>query len=259
MAKLIKILTQNCYLGLPMVKVPRLVSRFRPDVVCLQEVTSGWFINRVNRRGKHTAVSTYPEKMLTVFRGRNVTLSRWDVSDCGEMKYDQAGGVKAKRLAGQVLWTELRNRRKKIRVYNCHLGVFGVGMEDRAGMLSDIAKHASKFTGPVIICGDMNTMMPELRPAWWLAKAWARFPYPGPKAAKYSWLGEKYYFQDMAKRYGFDEVLEIDEQTWRLPFAKLNMWRPKLDWMLYRGLEPVGYELGPWIGDHRGIIATMRV
>jgi endonuclease/exonuclease/phosphatase (EEP) superfamily protein YafD len=162
-------------------------------------------------------------------------------------------------LAGQVLWTDLKMGRKTLRIYNCHLAVFGIGMEDRAGMLSDIAKHANKFAGPVVICGDMNTMMPELRPGWWVVKAWARSPYPGPKTSKYTWQGEKYYFYDTARKYGFSEVLGIEDQTWRLPIAKHNLWRAKLDWMLYRDLTPVEHKLGPWIGDHRGIIATLKV
>jgi hypothetical protein len=69
----IKILTQNCYLGLPMVKVPRLVANTKADVVCLQEVTNQWLINKVKNKSGLTAVSTYPEKMLTFLRGSNTT------------------------------------------------------------------------------------------------------------------------------------------------------------------------------------------
>lgn len=255
----LRILTQNCYLGLPVVKVPRLVNQTGADVVCLQEVTSRWFIKRVHKINGHTAVSTFPEKMLAWLRGRNATFSRYQVKDCGELKYDRVVNARRSHLAGQVLWTDLAIGRKTMRIYNCHLAVFGIGMEDRAGMLSDIARHAKNFSGPVIICGDMNTLTPELRPGWWLAKAWARFPYPGPKAAKYAWLGEKYYFYDTAKKHGFEEMLGMDQQTWRLPFSRSNMWKPKLDWMLYRGMKAIDYQLGPWIGDHRGIIATLKV
>lgn len=259
MARKIKIITQNCFLGMPFWKVRRLVNEIQPDVVCLQEVTSRWFVKRVNGRDKHEVAMTNPEKMLTVLTSRNATLSRLPIGQRGELKYERLTRKRVNPLAGQVVWADIKQGKTIIRIYNCHMAIFGIGMEDRAEMLSDIAKHAKKFAGPVVICGDMNTMMPERRPGWWLAKAWARFPNPSPAVGDYSWLGEKYFFMDMAKRHGFTEMGDIDRQTWRMPFLRWGFWRPKLDWMMYRGLTPVDYRLGPWIGDHRGVIATLKV
>jgi len=259
MARKIKIVTQNCFLGLPFWKVKRLMRETQADVVCLQEVTSQWFVKKVNKLSKHEVVITKPERALAVLAMRNATLSRLPLWTSGELKYERLTRKRKNPLAGQVLWADVKSGKTLVRIYNCHMAVFGIGMEDRAEMLSDIAKHAKKFTGPVVICGDMNTMMPERRPAWWVAKIWGRFPNPSSEVSDYQHLGEKYYFKDMALKHGFTEMGNIDRQTWRMPFLRWGFWQPKLDWMMYKGLSPVDYKLGPWIGDHRGVIATLEV
>src|SRR3989344_8657428 len=142
MARQIKIITQNCFLGLPMRKVRKLVHESEADVVCLQEVTSRWFVRKVDRYGKHQAVISRPERSLKIFGSRNVILSRLPVGNSGELRYEQLTKRRVNPFAGKVLWAEIKGVGMTVRIYNCYISVFGMGMEDRAGVLQDIAIHA---------------------------------------------------------------------------------------------------------------------
>ena len=132
------------------------------------------------------------------------------------------------------------------------------GMFERNFILKTILEDATKFKGPTIICGDMNTVIPDPTNHRKLVKWWHKFPDPDPKLfGDYAFKNERYLFSDTASKFGFKEVADLGLNTWCIPFIPIEAFNLKLDWMLYKGFSRSSYKLGPWIGDHRAIIGKL--
>ncbi len=125
--------------------------------------------------------------------------------------------------------------------------------------MGDLVEHAKTVEGPVVICGDMNTVVPGTRSRW-LVQLWHRFPSPNPKiCGQFTNLNERYYFADVARRHGFEEAGDMSKNTWRMVITNSEAFDLKLDWMLYRGLKPISCKQGEYLGDHRSIIGRFDI
>ena len=131
-------------------------------------------------------------------------------------------------------------------------------MEDRKEMISEIAEETSKHKHPVIICGDMNTVIPDKKSLRKLVRLIHRIPDPRPEiCGEFAGKNEKYYFLDTIQKFGFKELGDLDKNTWRFFITKKEMFNLKLDWMLYKNCRSSSSRLGNWIGDHRSIIGKL--
>jgi hypothetical protein len=149
---------------------------------------------------------------------------------------------------------------RRFRVYNCYLRVNDQGMAERQEILEQILTHAIDFAGPVFITGDMNTTVPEPKQLRFVVQWLHRVPKPdlqtlGPLALR----NEKFLFLETARKYGFEEGSDLNVNTWCIPGFKWELFKLKLDWMLYRGGVNKRHSFGPYIGDHRSIIGEFEL
>jgi endonuclease/exonuclease/phosphatase (EEP) superfamily protein YafD len=161
---------------------------------------------------------------------------------------------------GMVVWADLKLGLKKLRVYSCHLSPSGISFKDRFKLLQKISNNAREFSGPVIIAGDMNTVLPAKGRGTRVVRWWHRLPKVDLTVnnGKYK-QNEKYIFYDMATQLGFRESLSLDNNTWVFPFTKKEIWQLKLDWLLYKNLRRVSAKSGPLIGDHKSVIGSFII
>jgi hypothetical protein len=127
-------------------------------------------------------------------------------------------------------------------------------------MILDIIDHAKKCKHPVVISGDLNTVIPDKKSKRWLVQLWHRFPTPTKEiSGDFLDRNEKYYFLDMFRKRGFSEVSDATKNTWVLPYFNKEIFNLKLDWLLEKGFAKSSGTFGPWIGDHRAIIGDLML
>ncbi len=183
---------------------------------------------------------------------QNVILSRFPVLAHGDVVFPRLVNT----WLENALWADIAVSGTVVRVYNCHFGIVGAGPSSRAQQLHHICDHAELHQGPVIVCGDFNTVIPKEGPERKLMQllnleSESRMHVGG----KYFDHDERYALVKVAERRGFREVTDITQATWRIyPFT----WEPfklKLDWFLVKGLLTPQVQLHPYITDHRAITA----
>lgn len=259
MQKKIKVVTQNCFWSRRIDDICLLMDESTADIYCFQEITTQQIADELK---KHSGLNYLISRRFKVFFSyfHNVIFTNLSVLDWGEIEYRKPKKNIMVPIYGKVLWAELIFNGQKVRVYNCHLMVVGQGMLERKTILLDIIRHSSKFDGPVIICGDMNTSVPGIKYQRKLAQFWLRFSIPDEKEiGDYTNKNEKYLFYDTAVSRGFREITDLAKNTWRMPLINKELFNLKLDWMLYKGFTKKAYRLGEYIGDHRAIIGEYTV
>lgn len=260
----IELLTQNVCLGKRLIRVVSLVNSYRPDIFCLQEITGHSVADRIQSLTGYDyviseRVDTHFPLMFKHFY--NVTFSRLPIKKTGNLLFKVWGKSKKKDFTTNILWTDIHLvSGSRVRVYNCHFTSRRLGMIERKEILLEVIKHADKTAGSVIICGDMNTMIPGLRKYRKLLKVFHKIPTPDPKVlGDYAYKDERHHFLDIAHKSGYEETADIKYSTWCIPFTGVQAFNVKLDWLLYKGLDKVNYRLGPWIGDHRSIYGEFQI
>jgi endonuclease/exonuclease/phosphatase family metal-dependent hydrolase len=255
--KTFKIVTQNCFCTIPKKLIRKLIIAENADFFCFQEVTSKRFVNKILPE-KYYWASSEPVKALHLLHFHNVILTKFPIIKSGEFLFEKSKKIGFDPFAGKAFWVEVKFGTSRLKIYNCHFSPFGQGIEDRSNMLKLIIRDAIKFVGSVVICGDMNTVIPSNKIYRKFTRIWNKFPLPRPDIlGDFANANEKYFFIKTANGLGFNEIADIQENTWKMLFIGKKM-QMKLDWMLYRKLKPKSYKLGPWIGDHRSIIAELN-
>jgi endonuclease/exonuclease/phosphatase family metal-dependent hydrolase len=147
-----------------------------------------------------------------------------------------------------------------VRIYNCHLPIRKIGVEDRLKMIKKIIDHSDGHKGPTIICGDMNTTVPRSG----LGRVLVDIIHRPPKSkqfisGKYYTKDERFCFNELVEKYGYKELLDLNIPTWVLPKTRIEYPRLKLDWFLTRDIETELLAIGPYISDHRPILAKCYI
>ena len=132
----------------------------KADVFCLQEITRQKVAERIK---KHTNLPYIISGRIRAFlhiRFHNAIFTKLPVSEQGELTFTKSLNTD-NHFTGKALWITVKYQQRLIRIYNCYLNINRCGMKDRKEALLGIIKHSDKFEGPIIICGDMNTAIPQ--------------------------------------------------------------------------------------------------
>lgn len=253
----IKIVTQNCFFSKTVKQVTDLVDKTEADVYCLQEITGDIVARRIKEETGYGFIISEPVRALLKMKFHNVIITNLEVVKSGERNFLAEN---ANAFAGKIFWAVLKKENKLVKVYNCYLSVRSIGMGERTRILKDILDEANSFDDPVVVCGDMNTVIPDRINFRSLVKLWHGFPNPTiEEVGEYVNKNEKYIFHDTAKKCGFTELTNIDKNTWVVPFTKKELFNLKLDWFLTKGFEDTSYMFGECIGDHKSIIGHLKI
>lgn len=183
---------------------------------------------------------------------RNIILSKFPISASGELSFPTSINT----LLEKVIWADIEINKKIIRIYNCHLEVIGVGPKQRVDQLKFVLEAAKQHNGPVIICGDMNTVIPLAGIGrkiiqWFHNVTNDNLIFNHEHFHK----DERHNFLQVAEQEGFHETTDLLKSTWSLMPLRWEIFNLKLDWFLVRNLETPEISLGKYISDHRSILA----
>ena len=259
----LSVLTQNSFFSKRLNQVKKLIKENPCDIYCFQEISGNNIAIQLKKECKSkyrisNGISTSNSFISSKFC--NLTFSRFPFVDSGEINFENNGNGRDK-FAGKSLWVEVNSQfMGGVKIYNCYLRVNFQGMYERNFILKKILEDASKFDGLVIVCGDMNTVIPDPKHHRKLVKRWHKFSDPSLEVfGDYALKDERFLFYDTAKKYGFEEITDLNLNTWSIPFTPIEAFNLKLDWMLYKGFSKRSYKFGPWIGDHRAIIGKLNL
>lgn len=148
-----------------------------------------------------------------------------------------------------------------VRIYVCHFQIFKTGVSTRLRQLERIFADAKRHTGPIIICGDLNTTIPK--PGWrrTLTDIWHQEPIDELIInGKLLTSEERSLFKKDILEHGYTEVLGPRTPTWS-PFKTpaWQLFKRKLDWFIIKDLKPLDYKLGEYVSDHRAVHVTLRL
>lgn len=176
-------------------------------------------------------------------QNRNIILSKFPIIASGELFFSQP-------TLENITWADIKIDDQTIRIYNCHLEITGVGPKHRIDQLKFILEDAGSHSGPVIICGDMNTTIP---PAGFGRKfvKWFHKESDDDIPAQ----DERHIFLKTAESAGFTETINIFKSTWCVMPLRWEIFKLKLDWFLVRDISKPEISLGNYISDHRSILA----
>jgi len=227
------------------------------DIICLQEVPFAFEkIKLLKKKNKYCSViSKYNrnpcEDTSPLRYNHNVILTKYPMLQSGEIIFSSK--IKSI-LFENAIWSDIKINKQKIRVYNCHFRISGVGIKERIWQLRQVIMHASAWKHPVIICGDMNTTIPQEG----LSRKVVQLVHSNPGESiklngAYFRKDERFAFNAEAKRHGFNELLSLDKATWALPGTSWEIFGLKLDWFLAKKIKRIKSAYGKYISDHRAI------
>lgn len=259
MPQKLKVITQNCFFGKKCRQVAKLINEQKPDICCLQEVTCTAYAERIKKNTDYNyLVSKLGQTYFSKYKLHNAIFTNLPVLEQGEKFWLKKRKSRFNPYAGVAFWAIVKKNNKKFLIYNCHFNVRGQGMEERKEMITEIAVQTSRFNYPVIICGDMNTALPDKKSLRKLVRLIHKIPDPQPEiCGDFTDKNEKYFFLDTIQKCGFKELADLEKNTWRFFITKKEMFNLKLDWMLYKNCRALTSRLGDWIGDHRSIIGEL--
>lgn len=229
------------------------------DILILQEALHAQTL--LSSIGSLHAYNSYiPESNTRPKNGFNhsVVLSTYPIQTASEIIFPDWG---QQRYLENVTRVDVLIGTHILRIYNCHFPIFRAGIATRAKQLEYTLADSLTHTGPIIICGDLNTTTP---PDGWrkrIIQTWHMQPEAdamvnGTKVK----TDERELFNTILRAHGFIEVLNIGTPTWS-PF-KTKYWQLfglKLDWFAVRDLTIVDYTLGEYVSDHRSIKVRLKV
>jgi endonuclease/exonuclease/phosphatase family metal-dependent hydrolase len=223
-------------------KVAPILENSQADIFCLQEAQD---------IPEELAILPNLKKLNPVFpndqSNRNIILSRLPIMSSGELDFPE----KITPNLEKVTWANIQLENKILKIYNCHLEITGIGPQQRIEQLQIILQDATNHSGPVIICGDMNTTLPR---SGWKRKIISLF-HAEKSNSFVSYQDERYEFLKTAEAIGFLEAIDIKKTTWSIMPLKWEFGSLKLDWFLIRDLKSPQITLGNYISDHRSVLA----
>ena len=182
----------------------------------------------------------------------NVVLSKHPIINAQEIIFSD---FSKKRLLENCLRTDIKIKDKTLRLYNCHLAVYKAGPAVRLKQLEFILSDSQNHDGPIIICGDLNPIMPKAGLKRNVIRLWHRQPKPEMRIKDELIIKDEWeLLNETATKFGFKEALDLSLPTWS-PFKSANweIFKLKLDWFLIKNLGVNNVELGDYISDHRPI------
>lgn len=258
----IKIVTQNCIVSLRTAKVIRMINKLKAHVYCLQEIRSQRIAEIIKKKTNLDYIFSNSHHTFLHISTFNVLYTNLPILNSGELEFIREEFDGRDHFVGTALWATVNYGRKKVRIYNCYLNISRCGMKDRDSALRSIIKHSAEFKGPIVICGDMNTSIPTRKIHRRLLNWFHHVPESDvTEFGLYAHINEKYYFYDLAKKLGFQEITDINYPTWTFPLPKIKLNFPeiKLDWFLIKNFRDYEYKFGPFIGDHKSIISELTI
>lgn len=157
--------------------------------------------------------------------------------------------------------SDIRINDQILRIYNCHLGIYKVGITTRLKQLEHILSDARGHYGPTIICGDMNVTVPKTGWNRRIITLWHQEPKQEMSVnGKFIDYDERELFNETINRYGFKEALDLYTPTWS-PFKSKHweLFNLKLDWFIFKNLGTTDIRLGDYTSDHRAIFAECLI
>jgi len=147
-----------------------------------------------------------------------------------------------------------------LRVYNCHFEIHGLGPKERAAALKFILADSKKFSGPTIICGDFNTVVPTVGFGRQFVHWFHDVPASSLLIGSEDYLkDERYSFIKIINEGGFKDVTDIARTTWSAFSIRWEIFHLKLDWFFVRGLKASKAVLGKYISDHRSLLVKCKL
>ena len=207
--------------------------------------------------------SFFPKRSLSSHVGtngfnQNSILSKYPIVDQKEIDFSN---IPSKSPLEHCSRTDIQIKRHTLRVYNTHFEIFRTGPLTRLKQLEVIAKDASNHNGPIIICGDLNTSIPQAGWKRFFVRLLHRVPkHELPEDPLIRDLAEKVSFYHAVIKWGFKEALHLHQTTWS-PF-KTKFWEPlnqKLDWLITKNLRVIKAMQGPYVSDHRPTKITCKL
>jgi endonuclease/exonuclease/phosphatase family metal-dependent hydrolase len=257
----LKVITQNCFFGKTANQVSALINKNQPDVCCLQEVTGIRFANTIKEKTLYNYLLSDPIKTpIPGLTFHNAIFTKLKISEHGELNWNKTRRMWVDKFGGKSLWAKITKGETSFIIYSCYFAVTDQGMEERKTMITEIAENAIKYKSPVIICGDMNTTIPNKGLLRFVVQSWHRFPTPNNKIlGKLADKNERYLFLNTVSKFGFKELGDFHKNTWREMLTGKELFSLKLDWMLYRNCSAISSKLGRFIGDHKAIIGNLSL
>lgn len=65
-------------------------------------------------------------------------------------------------------------------------------------------------------------------------------------------------FHKKIREFGFTEITDIKTPTYALPYTKFEFFKMKTDWVFVKKLKLVEAQIGPYLTDHRPIVAELK-
>ncbi len=257
----IKIVTQNIFLSKRLKKLVQFINDHRADIYCLQEIRSVKVADKIKDQTGYPYLLSGQINAVYRFKFHNLILTNLTILESGELNFTKKKCVRGSNHAGTAFWVTLKKNDLSFRIYNCHLTLAGIHPQERLKLLEKIIKHSQNYQGPVIICGDMNTALPDQPRNMRVIKWFNRIPISKEEFTRFlrQRKSEAWTFYTLAKKYGFEEAAELHKNTWVFPFTGWGMFGLKLDWMLYKGFVKNNHLLAKPIGDHKAIIGEFSV
>ncbi len=242
----------------PFSKIAPLLEKTQADIICLQEFPQARSALEKTKFDERYRVIIPPKNEPDEGHvNHNVSFSKFPVLQHGEFAFKE---IVPSPLWERIVWMDIAVPRAVLRVYNCHFGLKRLGISHRLEFLDEVFKHAARHKGPVIICGDMNTIIPA-RGFW---RTVVRKFHKIPKSTfivddQYFPGDERHIFRQRATAAGYSDPTPIDANTWRWPKKPFGILRLKLDWILIRGLKAEPAQFGKIISDHRWVQTTLTL
>lgn len=186
--------------------------------------------------------------------GAQLTISKYSIVNSVKLNLPAF----KKDLKIQSLRTDINLGEKILRIYNCHLEIFKAGPLDRLEQLKYVLEDSKKHNGPIVICGDLNSVIPKKGLGRLIAKSFHKQGRGNfSDDVKFKDKAEKYLMLDLFNDYGFKNILDINKATWGLYPLKWELFNLKLDWFLVKDINVIDFSLGKYISDHRSITVKL--
>ncbi len=242
--------------------VPEL-KRYNADIMCLQEgPDTKHEYEELLRLRKDTVLSS--AKLFSPEGGwhRNYITTTLPVesSDDLHLSLPSDCGADPRESNGYAMWADVLVGDVLVRVYNCHLRIRGVGITERLYAIAQVFEHAKVFSGPVVICGDMNTTLAQSPISRMVISKFHDLPpYADHIAGEKYKQDERHVFHKAATEAGYRAVFDITKNTWAIPPTPIELFRLKLDWVLIKDMSIIASKAGGYITDHRALYAELAV
>ena len=231
-----------------------------PDIITLQEIRDAAeklatvpelssyhiFIPKNNSKKDHAK----PES------NSNIVLSKFPIVNAKEISFPESP-----KNAENCTCIDIQVEKQLLRLYICHFPIFGVGIVTRLTLLERIISDASSHSGPVVICGDLNTTIPKSGIQRIIVRLWHQiFRNEMLAFGEFIKKDEREVLNDYLKKYGFTDVLELNTPTWS-PWkaSSFELFNLKLDWLITKGLHIRKTTLGEYVSDHKSIYIECEI